>query len=426
MIALMVQKPPGKIPVEILLSAREINILYNIEHARKSSQGLVLRANIVRLAFRRFSNYRIARLLHCSRTTVMLWRKKYALQHATIKAFIEKNLLNSELEWEIKRILSDSPRPGCPARINPEQKIAIVGLACENLPQPNLPFCQWDAPLLVQEAIRRGIINEISSSWVSRLLKNNDLRPHKSEYWLNAGVDTSDEILFKLPAKRICDLYLTAFTLHNQGIHVISTDECTGIQALERLKPTRPACPGKLRRIESDYIRHGTRCLIGNFEIATGQFVCPTIGMTRTESDFVTHIERTIQIDPKGTWIFITDGLNTHKSESLVRLVANMCAIEDELGIKGKQGILKSMKTRAAFLRNPAHRIRFEFTPTHCSWLNQIELWFGRLRRKLLKRGEFKSGDDLANKIFEFITYYNTNDAHPYRWTWAGTPLKGT
>jgi len=151
--------------------------------------------------------------------------------------------------------------------------------------------------------------------------------------------------------------------------------------------------------------------------------VTPTIGLTRTEADFLAHITRTIALDPEGEWVFITDQLNTHQSESLVCLVATVCGLEQDLGVKGKSGILKSMKTRANFLQNPAHRIRFVYTPKHTSWMNQIEIWFSILVRRVLKRGNFTSVEELRKRILEFIDYFNQTMAKPFKWTYAGRPL---
>jgi transposase len=211
--------------------------------------------------------------------------------------------------------------------------------------------------------------------------------------------------------------------LRKNGYHIVSVDECTGIQALERLAPTLPQKPGKKICVESDYCRHGTCCLIAGLEIASGEIIHHYIGPTRTEKDLVAYLTAMIDIDPTGKWVFIMDNLNTHIGEGLVRLVADRCAITTELGIKGKIGILKSKVSRQAFLHDSSHRIRMVYTPKHCSWLNQIELWFGRLRRKLLKRGEFASLEALIAKLHEYIANYNRIYAHPYRWTWAGVPL---
>lgn len=203
----------------------------------------------------------------------------------------------------------------------------------------------------------------------------------------------------------------------------MSTDEKTGIQALERAHPTRPMLPGLIERPEFEYIRHGTQTLIANFEVATGKVTAPSIGPTRTEEDFVVHIERTMDKDPEAAWIFIADQLNTHQSESLVRLVAERCGIEEDLGVKGKSGILESMATRAEFLQDPSHRVRFVYTPKHTSWLNQVEIWFSILVRRLLKRASFKSVDELRQRILKFIDYFNKIMAKPFKWTYAGRPL---
>jgi len=230
-------------------------------------------------------------------------------------------------------------------------------------------------------------------------------------------------VAFAAEVAAVCAVYQHAPAVAQQGEHVISTDEKTGIQALERAAPTLPMHPGLVERPEYAYLRHGTQCLIANFDVATGEVVAPTIGPRRTEEDFAAPIAQTLATDPEAPWLFIVDQLNTHKSEALVRLVARVCGITEELGEKEKRGILQSMPTRAAFLRDASHRLRFLYTPKHSSWLNQIELWFSILVRRLLKRGNFTSVADLRERILAFIAYFNKTMAKPFTWTYKGRPL---
>jgi len=210
-----------------------------------------------------------------------------------------------------------------------------------------------------------------------------------------------------------------------QGEKVISNDEMSGVQALERKQPGLPLRPGKVERREFEYIRHGTLGFIINFEVATGQIGQVSCGLTRTEQDYLNHIQATVAADPDIVrWHFVVDNLNIHQSESLVRFVAAESDVDETtLGVKGKSGILKSKQSRAEFLSQAEHRLVFHYTPKHASWMNQIEIWFSILARKLLKRGNFTSRDDLKAKVLAFIDYYNLSMAKPFKWTYKGKAL---
>ena len=208
------------------------------------------------------------------------------------------------------------------------------------------------------------------------------------------------------------------------GERVVSTDEMTGVQALQRKHPGLPILPGKVERREFEYIRHGTLAFIVNFDVVCGQVMAPTCGPRRTEADFLVHIKNTVASDPTATrWHFVVDNLNIHLSESLVRYVADMSGVTEDLGEKDKYGILHNKASRSAFLSEASHKIVFHYTPKHCSWLNQIEIWFSILVRKVLRRGNFTSTDDLREKVLAFIDYFNKTMAKPFKWTYDGKPL---
>lgn len=321
----------------------------------------------------------------------------------------------------VREIFADRPRTGAPCSYSIEQYTQIVALALRQPSEYARPITHWSARELADEIRIQGIAPGISPRQVQRFLDQADLQPHRSEYWLNPKID--DQAEYGRQVAEICGLYSHASELHDAGTHLISTDEKTGIQALERSAPTKPMISGHPEKIEFEYTRHGTLSLIPSFEVATGKIVRHHIGETRNEQDFAEHIASTIGDRQKDQWIFISDQLNTHMSETLVRMVAELTGHTSDLGEKDKSGILRNLKTRKEFLSDPEHSVRFVYTPKHCSWLNQVEIWFGVLARKVLKRGNFISAKDLGEKMEMFISYFNRTMAKPYRWTYKGLPL---
>lgn len=325
------------------------------------------------------------------------------------------------LENLIGFVLGDASRSGAPARFTPEQVARIIQLACTPPSSLGLPLERWSIRELTAAIIRNGIVNSISSSTVHRILNSADVKPHLVKGWVNAKPE--DPATFVPRVHKVTDLYISAQKLNDEGVHVVCMDEKPGIQANEPLYPTLWMKPGLVELREHSYKRHGTTCLIGSFEVATGLLIHSTIQPTRTEVDFLEHVKQTIVIDPDAEWIIVTDQLNTHMSESLVKFVVATCGIKCDLGVKGRRGILKRMSTRAEFLEDESHRIRFVYTPKHCSWLNQIECWFSILSRKALKLSTFTSVVDLECRIRNFIEYYNEWLVRPFKWTYTGRPL---
>jgi transposase len=408
---------------KVVITERQQEILDEFRRSRTEVSCLRQRSTIILLAFSGLLNEQIAEQVALERHQVGLWRTRWA---ASFDRLILVECLEgaSALRQAIRELLADAPRPGTPGKFTAEQLAQIFAVACEKPEKSGRPITHWTHAELADEIIKRGIVKSISARHLGRLLNEADLKPHRIRYWLNAK--EKDEPTFVPQVQTVCATYAAAPQLYVQfHTHTISTDEMTGIQALERIAETKPTKPGQEARLEFEYKRNGTQTLIANFHVVTGKIVSPTVQATRTEEDFVKHMKKTMATDAEASWVIVTDQLNIHLSEGLVLLVALLCGIAaDTLGKKGKSGVLKSVASRKQFLTDVSHRIRFVYTPKHSSWLNQVEIWFSILVRRVIRRGSFTSKADLREKILNFIDYFNKVLAKPFRWTFTGQVLK--
>jgi transposase len=407
----------------ILISEKQQEILQIIVRSTTAPQRLIQRARVILFAFERLRNEEIATQVGLSRKQVGLWRRRWKQSFDALVS-IECREPHAVLRRSIEDVLSDAPRAGAHGKFTAEQMTQIMAIACESPEQSGRPVDHWTHRELADEAKQRGIVPSISASQVGRYLAESDLQPHRSKYWLNTTEKDPD--IFQTQVEVVCQAWRDAPDLYFQAnTHTVSVDEMPGLQALERIAKTIPMQPGQPKRIEYEYKRHGTLCLIGNWHVVLGQMIAPTIKQTRTEDDFAWHIFYTVQTDPNAGWVFVLDNLNVHCSATLVCYVAELEGIDKStLGIKGVSGILKSVESRQAFLSDRRHRVRFVYLPKHTSWLNQIEIVFGIVGRRVMRRGNFKSLSELKDRLLGFIDYFNRTFAKPFQWNYTGRPVK--
>ena len=408
---------------KISLTDRMHDILTQWTTSRNASATIISRARIVLLAYQKYTNQEIGVRLGLCAKTVGLWRRRWRDSFAALLR-MQFEETDAAYRRAIIECLSDAPRRGSPGKFTAEQIVGLIGIACEPPEKSGRPVTRWTGNELADEAQKRKLVDSISSSHVNRILREVDLKPHRSQYWCNTT--EKDPELFAQQVEVVCQTYLEAPQLYSQfNTHTICVDEMTSLQANERRAETKLPRPGQTAKEEFQYTRHGTVCVTGNWHVVQGQMICPTISETRDNEDFAKHIEQTIASDPKAGWVFIVDNLNTHYGAPLVRMIANQLGIDAEtLGVAKKCGILKSMASRREFLSDPTHRIRIVYIPKHSSWLNQIEIIFGIINRRVMRGGSFISKTDLEEKLKRFINYFNETIAKPMNWTYTGRPTR--
>ena len=312
----------------------------------------------------------IAKELGVEPSTVSRWRGRLA---------------RDGLGEEVSEALKDEARAGRPRTITETTRMQVMATACDPLPDAE-GLSGWTLDLLVEEFGVRGIAN-ISRSSVHRILTAHDIKPHRQQMWLH-----SPDPEFVPKVDEIVALYLEP----PPGSVVLSFDEKTGIQAIERKHPDRPPQAGRFARHEFEYIRHGTQSLLATLNVHTGDVIADC-GPTRTGDDMEQHMERVAAHHPDGEVHVVLDNLNIHKGDRWAR-----------------------------FNARHGGRFHFHYTPLHASWVNQIEIFFGVLARRCLRRKSFRSIEELRAHVMAFIARWNTRDKKPFRWTFAGFPTKPT
>jgi len=354
--------------VELKLSKRDRDDLQAIVRRQRGEARFHRRARMVLWAAQGKSISVIARDLGTCRARVGQWLRRFG-EH--------------RLEG-----LEDMPRSGRPAEITSLERHQVVAAACRDPGDFGFERVLWDPATLAIAVMSAGLVRSISARTVARILEDAEIKPHRVKMWCH-----SDDPAYQEKMRAIVDLYINL----PKGEPVLSIDEKTGMQALSRRRPLQPAASGRHARFDFEYKRNGTRCLFACFNVGTGIIVGRSTTQRKRE-DFLSFMDRVASVYRQRRVHVVLDNLNTHRDTH-----------------------------QGAFMTewNQRHRGRFVFhyTPTHGSWLNQIELWFGILSRRILRYGNFQSPDKLVKAVTAFIKAWNETEAHPFRWTYEGLPL---
>jgi transposase len=353
----------GRQAQTIKLSREERKSLELLTRRGTAEQRQVMRAQIALMAHRGETTTAIAQALGVSVQTVSHWRSRLAQRGV--------------------EGLQEIPRSGRPRRIGDTQRLELLALACEPAELEGRSTPTLDE--LVDRAVERGVVKQISRSHLQRILQSGDLRPHRVRQWLH-----SPDPQFRQKVNEICALYRQA----PKGSIVLSVDEKTGIQAIERKHADRAPESGRPRRREFEYIRHGTQALIAAMDVHTGR-VLGSCADRRTQDDLVAFMEQVAQAYPKGPVHIVWDNLNTHRAQ----------AVWDDFNARHQQ------------------RFVFHFTPLHASWVNQIELLFGIYSRRVLRHASHSSIEHLRQRTEAFVAQRN-QAPKPFKWTFAGFELQ--
>lgn len=397
-------------------------ILRSLSNQTVVARSVQQRALCILLAFDRWTNSEIATELDLERHCVGRWRIRWQ-QSVEALLSIEINEPTAELRRAIIDVLCDAHRSGRAAKFSTQQVAQVISLASQSPRDFDRPIDSWTGRELADEVRQQQIVASISVSRVNEFLRLVKLKPQHRKGW--CFTTEKDRELFDTQVQEVCQAYLQAAERQQStGTHTVCVDEMTSLQANERRAETKLPGPGQIGKIECQYTRHGTLSLTGSWDVVTGQMINTTIDETRNAEDFALHIRETVATAPDHEWVFVMDNLNTHYGEPIVRTVAELIGMDQsELGDKKRRkGILGSTTTRREFLTDASHSIRFVFIPKHSSWLNQIEIIFGVIAKRVMRHGNFSSKKDLRDKLLSFIEYFNRTYARPVDWTYDGHP----
>ncbi len=331
-------------------------ILKKISNKTHEKHAIWKRVNIFLDAVRGLTDAAIARLYNVSINFVARWRKRLTDALSMLNHIAQKR--PESLENKVYEVLNDKARSGRPPKFDAVTRTFVIGIACNTPEDYGYIRSHWSLPVLRNVILSKNIVPEISCATISRILKEADLKPYKHRYWLHSTEKGENPSTYKQKIHEINGIYFTASMIRQFGgdsdLRVISTDEMTGIQALEHKYPDKPALPHMSAKTEFEYIRHGTISLTAFFDVVTGRIVHPYINKTRTSEDFVKALSGLISSDPDKYWVIVADNLNTHYSEAAVRFVAEQCGITDL-----DERVLKNTKTRIEFLISSQNTICF-------------------------------------------------------------------
>ena len=384
----------------IVLEPAESETLRRLASNPTSELRISQRAQLILCAAAGASNRRIQEQMGCDLKTIRKWRRRYLQRR------------QAEPESDIESWLADAKRPGRPAEFDEFFWTDVLAIATSDPEGSQRPVTHWSSWELAEEVVDRGLAARIHRSTISRFLAECKLQPHRVREWMNRKPDPE----FDPRAARVKQLLVQAHNEPDDERAVVSFDEKTGMQAKERIAPSQPMAYGKPARMEFEYARHGTLVLFAMMLVSTGELFArtrPERTNPVTASVLGSLLQELLKAGYKKIDV-VLDQLNTHWSLDLLREVARLCGLP-ELA----EEAVRTGAQRRVWLEDPNKPIVFYFTPKHASWLNPIEIWFGVLARKVLRRGSFCSTTDLEEKVHRFVEYFNQKMARPYRFnTW--------